>query len=231
MCYLLFKPSGETFDPSWLDNACDAGNRDGFGFAYVDGGRPFICKHMSFPAFLTACESIPPGVNAIVHLRMASTGKVCNANAHPFAFGDLIGAHNGCLQGYGDDNMTDTEDFFQRVVRDSSNLTTESENLGRAIGFGKMVFLDVAGNPHFLNEHLGEWFGGCWHSNQYYKDGYNGRGFYGEPETERDEVSTLLEALYGIDPKGLPRPLARSLRDLIEEAEQTYQNQNTLGYL
>ena len=230
MCYLLFKPVGAAIDPSWLDNAFDSGNCDGFGFAYVDNGKPTIRKYMSFHAFLTACESIPTHVNAVIHLRMASTGKVCKANAHPFAFGDLIGAHNGCLFGYGDDSKTDTEDFFQREVLHSSNLITESENLGRAIGHGKMVFLDSVGNPYILNEDKGEWFGGCWHSNQYYKNSFRGVGFYGEPETEEtDAVSALLENLYTVDQNSLPRALARSVRNLIEETEQAYQNQNSFN--
>jgi len=230
MCYLLFKPIGETINPVWLDNAYTSGNGDGFGFAYVENGKPMIRKYISFPAFLTACESIPIHVNAIVHLRMASTGKVCKANAHPFAFGDLIGAHNGCLFGFGDADKTDTEDFFQRAILHSSNLITESVKLSSAIGQGKMVFLDSVGNPYFLNEEKGEWHGGCWHSNQYYKDCFHGSGFYGEPETgETDAISALLETLYGIDCNALPRSLARSIQDLIDDTEQAYQYQNNFN--
>jgi hypothetical protein len=93
-----------------------------------------------------------------------------------------------------------------------------------------MVFLDSIGNPYFLNEEKGEWHGGCWHSNQYYKDCFHGSGFYGEPETgETDAISALLETLYGIDCNALPRSLARSIQDLIDDTEQAYQYQNNFN--
>lgn len=221
MCYLLFKPAGKPVNPEWIDNAFHAGNEHGLGFAYMRKGKPVIYKTLCLTSFLRELNTIPDDANAIIHLRMASQGRICEENAHPFAFGDLVGAHNGCLFGYGDADTTDTEDFFRREVWGSENLQKNWLNLEKSIGSGKMLFLDRSGHSYILNESKGEWHEGCWHSNSYYMGGFN-RGFYGG-DTEQDdgnaELSKLVDALWTIDAWLLPTSLQKPFNELLSKAE------------
>lgn len=54
----------------------------------------------------------------IAHFRYATVGKVCKANTHPFVCGqnkhELL-MMNGTVRGYGNKNMTDTEDLAIRL--------------------------------------------------------------------------------------------------------------------
>lgn len=56
----------------------------------------------------------------IAHFRYATVGKICKANTHPFVCGanaDELLMMNGTVNGYGNKNMTDTEDLAIKLGR------------------------------------------------------------------------------------------------------------------
>src|SRR5579864_3918087 len=87
-----------------------------------------------------------------IHTRHSTTGKVNKANSHPFAIGDLVGAHNGMIYNHADLNKehkrslpVDSMHIFQHIV--------ESKPLTDLEGYGAIEF--------FRN---GQWFvGACNH--------------------------------------------------------------------
>jgi hypothetical protein len=232
MCYLLFKPKNQSISLQWLQNAYDNGNVDGCGLAYhTKRGGLVTIKTLSIEKFLKAAAAVPLDVDAIFHLRMASTGEVAPRNCHPFTFADLVGAHNGCLAGYGSKVMTDTEDFFMREVGTHAELVANRATLETQIGYGKMVFLSAGQAPVILNEKLGHWTEGCWHSNNYHNAGRWGAGFLGldeidetaEAQAYEDETAEALDNLQWCLQKAnevnLPRDLAKQVSRLLKDVE------------
>lgn len=77
---------------------------DSTGFAYLrDNGDAGIAKVASHPIDLFDMEKFKKGLSGYTssiflgHNRAATLGKVNGANAHPFQYGDIFGAHNGTL--------------------------------------------------------------------------------------------------------------------------------------
>lgn len=224
MCYLLTKPQGQAVPMEWIHNAFEAGNQDGFGLAFVGNKGKFVVKKtMDFARFCSDVQSIPLDRNAVVHLRMASTGVVCEDNCHPFHVGDMIGAHNGCLPGWGDANVTDTEHFMTKRIVSSHSLLNSRHTLEKEINTGKMAFLLPCGSIEILNRERGiEGENGFWHSNSFYQP-YK---WFGGPSVEPCEVETgeglldlieKMEAGMSCVPESLKSRFKRLVSDL--EAE------------
>lgn len=220
MCYLLFKPAGQTIEIDWLVNAYENGNSDGCGLAYFYKGAAITLKTLDLDEFLNFAKRIPKAVDAILHLRMASTGVVCEDNCHPFEVGDYVAAHNGCIFGYGSNAMTDTEDFLRKEVVDFASLGKNAADLSAKLGWGKMVFLSAGRAPFILNEDKGEWAHGCWHSNQYYQPGVGNSGYLGHETGPSDALGDLLLALENAEAERPPRELRRMMQSLREKLEE-----------
>ena len=78
---------------------------DSTGLAAIDGkGKPTIVKMATHPINLFDSKSFIAALSGyyskafIGHNRAATLGAVNDLNAHPFQFGDIIGAHNGTLE-------------------------------------------------------------------------------------------------------------------------------------
>jgi hypothetical protein len=78
---------------------------DSTGLASIDGkGKPTIVKMATHPINLFDSKSFQSALSGyyskafIGHNRAATLGAVNDLNAHPFQFGDIIGAHNGTLE-------------------------------------------------------------------------------------------------------------------------------------
>ena len=199
MCYLAYKPEGAAFDPTWFENAA-ATNPHGYGFAYFDG-KWKIHKSLELKPFMQALETIPDKRAAVIHARFATHGKIHRSNCHPFKVSDYVGAHNGIIPGYGGSEMTDSEDFMRQNILSANDLRANSQSLQEQIGSSKMVFLTQRGDT-ILNEHLGTWDGGVWHSNKSYLDAPWGYVPIDETQAMNDLEDYILN-LYS----GLPREL------------------------
>lgn len=78
---------------------------DSTGLAAIDGkGKPTIVKMATHPINLFDSKSFISALSGyyskafIGHNRAATLGAVNDLNAHPFQFGDIVGAHNGTLE-------------------------------------------------------------------------------------------------------------------------------------
>jgi asparagine synthetase B (glutamine-hydrolysing) len=87
--------------------------------------------------------------SAFVHTRHATTGEVKKSNAHPFAVGDIIGAHNGVIYNHdaiqkthGRSLAVDSQHIFQNIV--------EGKPLTELEGYGAIEFV-----------RQGQWFVGA----------------------------------------------------------------------
>jgi hypothetical protein len=164
MCFLLYKPANVTIKPEWVKNAYDS-NGDGFGLSYKLNNELFILKGLlTVEQCQDACAAIPLEASALIHFRWATKGSVCDNNCHPFVIGDATCAHNGMLFGWGKDDMTDSEHFMQSHQLDKLS-DQEIPRIEALIGSGKMVLLRPNYPDLILNEKLGSWIDGCWHSN------------------------------------------------------------------
>lgn len=81
-------------------------------------------------------------VHMMAHTRMASTGRVVAANAHPFEIGTLIGAHNGCIA-----NHTELNRKYRRNFEvDSQHIfahLAEGKKLDELLGWGTIEWVDL----------------------------------------------------------------------------------------
>ncbi|MDR0762952.1 MAG: class II glutamine amidotransferase [Bacteroidales bacterium] len=61
-------------------------------------------------------ESVSKDENCIIHFRLATTGSIKQANAHPFRRGNIFFAHNGVLHVETQNDKTDSETFFEQTL-------------------------------------------------------------------------------------------------------------------
>jgi predicted glutamine amidotransferase len=78
----------------------------GWGIGYFVDGSPARVRSTrpasDDPKYIEASRTVVSPV-LIGHVRQASVGRVSEANTHPFVHGRWLFAHNGTLQGFGDD--------------------------------------------------------------------------------------------------------------------------------
>lgn len=129
-------------DLLWMDALR---GKDSTGIASVAGwnkevrllkipGDPSIIQNMK------AYDSLvnPTACALIGHNRYRTVGAVSAANAHPFCFDGLVGAHNGTL-----------DDFARRKLEDHNEFGTDSEALFNNI--------DIHGVKETISEMTGAW--------------------------------------------------------------------------
>lgn len=99
-------------------------------------------------------DSVPArnlgGVRTFIgHTRLATTGKICEANSHPFEIGNIIGTHNGMV--YNEEQLrhkydrTFEVDSMHIFAHLNEGLPTDEIN-----GYGSAVWLDK-NNPETIN--------------------------------------------------------------------------------
>lgn len=77
---------------------------DPWGYLYSKNVREMLAPSKNFRAMIGHCRS-------------ATIGEVIRDNAHPFRFSNIIGVHNGTIQGMDkvNTNGTDSEEIFRRI--------------------------------------------------------------------------------------------------------------------
>lgn len=76
-------------------------NRDGWGVGWYDNSikaniKKEGCSTIESEIYDCLSEKVYSHL-IIEHVRLATTGKICKANSHPFEFNNWIFAHNGCV--------------------------------------------------------------------------------------------------------------------------------------
>ena len=175
MCIAILAPKGQTVPNEVLVRAFN-GNRDGAGFAYIKKGEIVVDKgYMELPVFCNKykqliASKVHEDSPMLIHCRIATIGKVCAENCHPFRIREGAMIHNGSLwwDSYSSraSAKSDTRLFAERLhnALKYDDMIVDKAGLEKAIGFDKMAFLFKTGKYIILNEDRGTWHGGVWYS-------------------------------------------------------------------
>lgn len=110
MCVIIIKQKQNRIPEQTLENASIV-NPHGLGVTWLDTFKTDYFKSSEYDVLNTTRPFI-------AHFRYATIGKVCKENTHPFPCGvnsDELFMMNGTVKGYGDKNMTDTQDIANKL--------------------------------------------------------------------------------------------------------------------
>lgn len=180
MCYMACYPEGVNPVDGHREAAAKL-NPHGHGWAMLvsDGlsaqGTLYRRRGMYLPEMLHTFDLYRkhfPDAPALWHSRHAGPMTVAHHLAHPLPVGgdqEVLVAHNGYLFPVDEPNRSDSSVFADEILpRYDLNSARERELLSKRMGYNKAVVLSA--NPTvppvtILNEHLGTWRNGAWHSN------------------------------------------------------------------
>jgi len=162
-------------------------NPDGGGLAYINEDNRIVQYHTMdrdefILTYLDAHQTYGDVSPFMVHMRIATHGKINVANNHPFhvpllGSGEMVMMHNGILSemnDYTNDDTTDTQAFINEVLVDVEDRWLDNpfmrDMVEDFLGSGnKLVFLTTSAaldsELYILNESLGVWDNLSWHSN------------------------------------------------------------------
>jgi predicted glutamine amidotransferase len=112
MCVIIIKKQNSNLPAHSILERAARYNPHGFGFCTKNR----LYKTLDFERFMKELETVGKNENCIIHFRLATTGSIRNANAHPFKQGDVFFAHNGVLRIETQGDKTDSETFFQQAL-------------------------------------------------------------------------------------------------------------------
>lgn len=114
MCVIIYKPAG--VDKPSLDilNKARIFNPHGCGLCTPDK----LYKGLSYSEFLKTYNKVSPLEPLLIHFRYATTGSVKKTNCHPFYDDnlDIQFMHNGVLNYWPSNDMTDSEFAFRHIL-------------------------------------------------------------------------------------------------------------------
>jgi len=155
-------------------------NPDGFGMAWIEGGKIQTWKSLSQSAkklYTEYCKAFERTDKPIIlHFRISTCGLIDLDNSHPFYINrNLIFAHNGIIRGYGKGTENDTRHFSREILekiteKDLFHNPAIQSLIEERIGYSKLIFLNAMGETKIYGENLGHWAkDGNWYSNDSYK--------------------------------------------------------------
>lgn len=158
---------------------CWKANPDGAGMIFVSGDQLYVQKEMTdvdrfYQSYLYYKE-VNPLSNFVIHFRVATAGRVCEHNCHPFIVNkDLAFVHNGMIDITSNAEYSDTY-FFNELLRKLPADFLENDGIRTliqgSIGWSKLVFLQSDNRWHIINDKKGYWEPcGNWYSNSSHKE-------------------------------------------------------------
>lgn len=177
MCLAIYKPSNITIPDDHLTQGF-VRNSDGAGFAYIKGKKIVVSKgHMTSKEFMAAYkDAVAKYKNSpfLIHFRIRSLGERGQDNTHPFEFQHGVLIHNGTITGTGAEynkGDSDTKRFAEMFGEHMGydKLSKMKDDFGKCISGSRLVLMYPDKKFLIINEHLGEWEGGAWYSNQSYR--------------------------------------------------------------
>lgn len=187
MCIIIFKPEGVELEESRL-RFCWDNNQDGGGYGFVDEEQDelVIMKgYFNYEKFRDAVfqdmEDYPTSP-FLIHMRIATHGKINQDNCHPFFVdngegANIIMAHNGVIGAINvpkDSDKSDTAlfaDLLDGLPPDWMQNRSIIKLILDFIGTGnKVVVLDRHKNNLIFNINHGTWKDGVWYSNSSYME-------------------------------------------------------------
>jgi len=163
------KLSKETLNNSWNNNP------EGAGLLWAKSGKVHTFKTYKRKELIKRYYKLREEISTpiVLHFRIATSGHEKYTNLHPFKVNEQLAfVHNGILTGLGNKQHSDTYQFnekLQTLPADFINCATMRELIGKYISTSKLIFLTGDNTPHIINEHLGNWEGSNWFSNDSHK--------------------------------------------------------------
>ncbi len=179
MCVIVHQPRGAHLEKDrarrlWLKNS------DGGGFSFIDNtGTIQTERYMGFNEYWKAFETARsqfPHRDYLLHMRIATHGKINLSNVHPFHVDEhTVMAHNGIIHSVPvcDKGRSDTRVFIEEVLPRLPETWLDDEYLVDMvdgwIGWSKLMFLTtnpkLSENVYILGKKSGVERDGMWFSN------------------------------------------------------------------
>ena len=182
MCLAIYQPIGKSVPENHLESGFK-NHGDGCGIAWAEGGKLHVKRgvHMKFEEFLEWYNQVKQ-YPCLIHFRKSTSGKIDEANCHPFIFneGKLAAIHNGVLNiKCNDKDFSDTYHFITLVLDPlvrkyhiPINDCSLNYLICTSIGSDKLAVMDGNGKTYIFNEEKGNMDEGVWYSNTSYKFTY-----------------------------------------------------------
>jgi len=203
MCVIVHSPNNTALTDQQI-RLMFKQNSDGIGVMFRDPSTGNLTTAKALPSspdkalqWLKGYNT--PELNVVIHFRWATHGPAIPENTHPFKIiPGMHMVHNGVLAesttGRVPKGKTDTETYVERVIRPLLQASASPSELirseafqtlvGAHIGGSKLVFMDRAGTPVFVNRALGDDIpaesgkGTIWVSNTHWKAWDDWEGAY-----------------------------------------------------
>jgi hypothetical protein len=168
MCLIIKKPPGRTISADFLVNA-HSKNNHGWGFFFLDDGRPVWQRGMHLDDLLEANRRLPEHAEVYVHLRQATYGDVVEDMAHPFVVRQgLLLMHNGSLHSLAPEDAACSDTFeLARLLNDLTRGLNDDDaaRLLRSEGFARLTAPLIHGSMIVLLDKAGVvCLGRAWHT-------------------------------------------------------------------
>ncbi len=178
MCVIIVKPKGGILTRKTAKEAFRC-NSHGAGLMFADKGKLYIHRGFwgfrKFWAVYGQYYRAHPNATFVIHMRIASSGKINVDNCHPFQVQDNAGfCHNGVMSKLADSEHSDTYNFVHKILNKLPPNFWHEEKIISTIekvadeSHSKFVLCDNMGFVRIFNESAGHWRAGCWYSNQSY---------------------------------------------------------------
>ncbi len=156
MCVIIIKQKGKDVPREVLKTSARI-NPHGLGIVWLDTFKVSYHKSNEYSLLNTTRPYI-------AHFRYATIGRVCKENTHPFVCGnnkDELFMMNGTVKGYGDENMTDTEDLAIQLGKTPRHTWKKSLSKFEA----RFVAVNIRNRTfQIFNKHLYTYRDGVWYS-------------------------------------------------------------------
>jgi predicted glutamine amidotransferase/DNA-directed RNA polymerase subunit RPC12/RpoP len=193
MCVIVLKPKNVKIPDIKILEQCFDYNNNGAGIAYVKSNENIVHIRKGFMHFKDFKKAINAlnfqiGDTVMYHFRIATAGKICKENTHPFPLSKNLSdlrllslktncaiAHNGILHDMPSDvKKSDTMDFILTVLSDPvvyHNLQNKAivSLVEKTIGHGKIALLHSTGEFTLYNRELWKEEKGILYSNYFWK--------------------------------------------------------------
>lgn len=228
MCVILHKLKEQK--PFTLEEIINASeyNNDGFSITRIYNNGYKLEKTLDIKEFQSNYEKMLldgdlDDIEYIIHCRIATNGKVCKNNCHPFENDNYIIWHNGIIEEFSKDkDKVDTVQFLNKYFQDKNMKTETIQRRFDKTSSSRFIIMrkdtgEIIQSKNFL-EHNGNYISNdhfLWKSNIYspYANWWNDDDIYYGDYIYGNDKNAIIEMLNYKDIKKMSR------RELEEYAE------------
>ena len=175
MCLIIDKPEGTSVPELWLSNAVK-NNDDGWGIMWAEGGKVHVEKGFREKGLKKWAGKLVDR-HALIHCRLATSGKKSVENCHPYPAGNGVWMmHNGIISiPSSNEDWSDTKHFVEYCVKPMLakypgmyGTPLFDGLLSYFVGTGnKLAFMNGEGEVQIVNKKQGVEREGMWLSNSF----------------------------------------------------------------